>query len=132
MRSAAPIIVLSLIFAFAASGCASPLSAHFFPRLRPLFAGLDETKIRQEAKPSLAQAKADFQLARRGQEPRYARLVGNVPNSQSKVYQGRGYRLTKVRDHAFYGHADGAGIVIEPSITGGKPYRYDEVDEIAD
>lgn len=132
MRISSLLLVVSSLALAVFAGCAGPQTAHFFPRMRPLFSGLDETGMNAEAQAALAEAKADFQLAKRGQEPRHASYVDTLPHTQSKVYQGRGYRLTKVRDHAFYAHSDGAEIVIEPRITGGKPYRYDEVDEVVD
>jgi len=108
------------------TGCANP---HFFPRLRPLFPGFAEEGLSSSARSALAEAKIDFQLARQGNAPRYAKYVGEESTSRSKIYQGRGYRLTRVMrtDPT----AEGPDIVLQSSITGGKPWHYDEVDEVS-
>jgi hypothetical protein len=113
----------------ALSGCAD---ASFFPRERPLFPGLDEAHVPAKSKPSLAKAQTDFQLARRGKDPRYARYVGTDKKGTSKLYQGEGYRLALVhRDEVSWTDA-GPDIVLEPSLTGGPAYHYDEVDRMQD
>jgi hypothetical protein len=111
------------------TGCANP---HFFPQMRPLFAGLNEEHLSPGAQRSLAEAKADFMLAKHGKTPQYAALAQSVPNSRSKIYVGKGYRLTVVREDNIHPHRSGPAIVVSPSITGGKAYRYDEVDEVAE
>lgn len=78
----------------------------------------------------LAQAKVDFQLARTGKTPQYAKFSKTIRFTRSKVYEGQGYRLTVVSEDSQYPHKKGPDIVLSPSITGGKPYHYDEVDEV--
>jgi hypothetical protein len=127
--------VTSLVCSFAIltlAGCACPQYSNFFPRLRPLFPGFDETKVRPDAKPALDEAKVDFQLARQGKAPRYARYEGTRPHNESKIYQGQGYRITVVNNWAFHSHSEGVEIVMDASITGGKPFSYDEVDRVVD
>jgi len=116
-------------FLLSSTSCANP---HFFPRLRPLFPGLAETDLSAPARNSLAQAKADFLLLKQGKPPQYARFVSTIPNTRSRVYEGQGYRLTRVREDNIYPHKFGPEIVVSPSITGGKAYHYDEVDEVAE
>src|SRR5690242_11813577 len=89
-------LILAAIF-LGLPGCAGTRNPHFFPRLHPLFAGLDESKIRGNARAMLARAKEDFQLARHGKEPRYAKYVSTIPYTHSRVYEGKGYRLTMVK-----------------------------------
>ena len=102
------------------------------PRERPLFAGLDETAMSAAARQALGQAKEDFQKARHDDAPVHARFDSVVPHSHSRVYLGDGYKLTLVHSDFGYGHADGPEIVIEPRITGGRPYHYDEIDRPTD
>jgi hypothetical protein len=105
-------------------GCANP---HFLPKLRPLFPGLDDTQVPARSRAALEQAKIDFQLARKGEPPQYARYVGTIPYTESKIYRGNGYTLTLVNG----GLRDRLGpqILVESAITGGKPFSYDEVIE---
>lgn len=119
----------TLVASFILSSCANP---HFFPRLRPLFPGLAETGLSAPARNSLARAKADFLLLKQGQPPQHAKFVSTIPYTRSRVYSGQGYRLTMVRQDNIYPHKVGAEIVVSPSITGGKAYHYDEVDEVAE
>jgi len=124
-----PLVSLVLLLAFLIlPGCAITENPHFFPRLRPLFAGLDETKIRPGAKAALAEAKADFQLARHGKAPQYAKYVSTIPYTHSRIYQGKGYRLTLVHKDLVGCCFVGPSIVLDASITGGKPFAYDEVE----
>lgn len=118
-----PLATLALL-----SGCAS---VHFFPRTRPLFVGFDEQHLSDAGRAALERGKADFQRARGGNEPLYARYVRTLPDSRSKVYQGDGYELTLVDDGTLW-HKSGPQIVLDVTLTGGKPYRYDEVDEDPD
>jgi hypothetical protein len=120
-------IVLSIL-----SGCAGPQKAHFFPSWQPLFAGLDESGIRPGARQALTEAKADFELARQNKEPRFAQYVSTIPNTHSRIYQGKGYRLTMVNKDVVFSRSHGPEIVLDASITGGKPFTYDEVNEISD
>ena len=94
----------------------------------PLFAGLDEAKVPQSAKTALAQAKADFQLARHGKAPRYAHYVSGVPYTRSKVYEGNHYRLTLVDKELVRPQEHGPAIELDGKITGGAPFQYDEID----
>jgi hypothetical protein len=107
-------------------GCANP---HFFPRFKPLFPGFLEDSLSMSARKALAKAKTDFELARHCHEPRYAKYVGMESTSQSRIYQGDGYRLTMV-DRTDPTET-GPSIVLGPCITGGKPWLYDEVDEVS-
>ena len=79
----------------------------------------------------LAQAKVDFQLARHGRTPQYAKYAHMNRSSHSKVYEGQGYRLTIVHQDSIYPHEEGPDILLYPRITGGEPYHYDEVDSIS-
>ena len=121
------IVCLYIIAGLTATGCANP---HFFPRLRPLFIDLDETKVPASAQNVLLQAKSDFQRARHDEIPRYAVYSGASSNPRGKVYQGHGYRVTMVHEETPNGWFAGPEIVLEPGITGGLPYRYSEVDLI--
>lgn len=106
------------------SGCAS-----FDPFLsfKPLFAGLDESGMTAAARSAVAEARFDFERARKNHPPHYARLIRHDAKAGFKCYQGRGYRLT------IYGggprHRVGQKIEVEPAITGGRPYSYDESHE---
>jgi hypothetical protein len=112
--------------------CAGQISASFFPRMHPLFAGLDETKVRPGAKTLLAEAKADFQLARHGKAPQYAKYSGTIPYTHSRVFEGRGYRITLVKKDIVDSFYEGPKIVLDASITGGGPFAYDEVEVTGD
>ena len=113
-------------------GCATTKNPHFFPRLHPLFAGLDETKIRPGARAALAEAKVDFQLARHSKAPQYAKYVSTIPYTHSRIYQGKGYCITMVHKDAAGCRSDGPEIVLDASMTNGKPFSYDEIDEVSD
>jgi hypothetical protein len=117
-----------LLFA-TVSGCAS---GHFFPRCQPLFAGLSETAVPAGARGALAEAKEDFQCGRCGEAPRHARYVTTLPYTHSRVYEGRGYRLTLVDKRLVTSAMKGPEIVVDATITGGGVYRYDEIDLIQD
>lgn len=97
--------------------------------MRPLFVGLDDQQVSGTKRSALAQAKVDFQLTRSGKPPLYAKFVGTLPYSMSKVYQGNGYEITMVDDSSFAGRSLGPKIVISPQITGGELFKYDEIDE---
>lgn len=127
MQKSHSILLPSLAGLALLSSCANP---HFFPRSRPLFAGFNDQQVPGTMRSALDQAKLDFQLARRGKPPLYAKFVGTLPYSMSKVYQGNGYEITMVDDSSFAGHALGPEIVIRPEITGGELFKYDEIDEI--
>lgn len=129
MRTVSLLLFSLVTLLLVSEGCANP---HFFPRMRPLFAGLDESKVPRRSQVALAQAKADFQLARAHAQPRYAKFVGLAPSSQTRLYQGNGYRIALVQKEAFFAHSHGPQIVIEGAITGGMAYHYDEVDEVVD
>lgn len=105
-------------------------SNHFFPRLKPLFVGLDESRVPASAKIALAQAKVDFQLARNGDVPRYAHAAGIIPYTHSQVFQGRGYQVTLVNKDLVHLLLKGPEIVLDASITRDAPYRYDEIDRV--
>ncbi|MEO6740466.1 MAG: hypothetical protein ABIP20_09455 [Chthoniobacteraceae bacterium] len=124
--------VLGIALLLCVPACATTKNPHFFPRLHPLFAGLDESKMRPAAKAALAEAKVDFLRVRHGQKPQYAHYAGSVPYTGSKIYEGRGYRLTMVHEETINAHSDGPSIVVDRSITGGESYSYDEIDTITD
>jgi hypothetical protein len=111
------------------SSCANP---HFFPRLHPLFPGLEEANLSPHAQNCLAQAKSDFLLLKHGEAPRHATLARTVPHSRSKVYEGPGYRLTMVREENSCAPRMGPEIMVASTITGGPAYHYDEIDDIND
>lgn len=119
------LLAVSLVF----TSCANP---HFFPRTKPLFPGLDEQKMSESQKASLAKAKTDFMLIKQGKAPAYAKLDQHSPHSQSRVYQGNGYVLTAVNHSCTTTTYVGPDITIGSSITGGKAYRYDEIDSLND
>lgn len=106
------------------TACSNP---HFFPHSRPLFSGLDEARVPAESQHILAQAKADFRQARRNRAPAHASLVSRkpTPTGQISVYQGNGYQI-EVAENSPAGR-EGPRIVIEPRVTGGRVYEYDEV-----
>jgi hypothetical protein len=118
---------LFVLVALGLTACANP---HFFPRARPLFVDFDDTKVPQSAHHALLEAKSDFQRARHYETPRFATYSGCSCQPRGKVYQGRGYRVTMVHEENSTLCLDGPEIVLEPSITGGQPYRYSEVDRI--
>ena len=124
-------LILSIVF-LSLPGCAGRQNACFFPRVHPLFAGLDESKVCGCARPMLAKAKEDFQLARHGKEPCHAKYVSTIPYTRSRVYEGKGYRITMVNKDIVPAHYEGPQIVLDAGITGGKPFTYDEVDVTGD
>lgn len=130
MRSLPIVSLFFSIVLLCLPGCAGTQNAHFFPRMHPLFAGLDESKVCGCAKPMLAKAKADFQIARHGKEPRYAKYVSTIPYTHSRVYEAKGYRLTMVKKDIVCCHYEGPQIVLDACITGGKPFAYDEVNVV--
>jgi len=105
---------------------------HFFPRVKPLFAGLDESRVPASARTALAQAKVDFQLARHGEIPRYARPAGIIPCTHSQVFEGNGYQVTLVNKDLVHVLFKGPEIVLNTSITCGAPYHYDEIDRLGE
>lgn len=111
------------------SGCTTD---HFFPRLKPLFAGFDESKIPASARKNLAEAKEDFQCCRHGALPRHARYAGTIAYTHSKVFEGRGYRVTVYDKDLVRPQEHGPGIVLGPSITGAEPFEYEEVNRTWD
>jgi len=130
IRTKFPAFVFIALFALPA--CAGPISASFFPRLHPLFAGFDETKVPPSGKTSLAQAKADFQLARHGKAPLYATYAETIPYTHSRVFKGKGYCITLVKKDLVDSFYEGPKIVLDASITGGQPCGYDEVEITGD
>ena len=124
-----PLLVCSLFGLTTLPSCANE---HFFPRLRPLFAGLDESRVPATARTALAQAKVDFQLARHGQTPRYAHSAGTLPFTHSEVFQGNGYVVTLVKKDMVHIQLAGPEIVLDSSITQDKPYHYDEIDRLGE
>jgi hypothetical protein len=125
----APASLIAILSVSLLSSCSNP---HFFPRLRPLFPGLEEANLSCDAQNSLSQAKTDFMLVKHGKTPQHATLISSIPHTRSRLYEGQGYRLTSVRKDNIYPHRTGPEIVISPKITGGKAYHYDEVDEVAE
>lgn len=124
----APLLLVAILFVGSLlPGCANP---HFFPTLRPLFPGLDETRVPSKARAALQQAKVDFQLARKGGPPQYARHISTAPSTHSKTYRGNGYMLTIIDGGSR--HHVGPRIVVESAITGGPPYTYDEIENLRD
>ncbi len=111
------------------SACASE---HFFPRLKPLFAGLEESQVPVSARRSLAEAKVDFQLARQGMNPHYAKAAGTLPCSHSRVFEGNGYQLTLVDKDLAHITLKGPQIVLGSRITQGQSYHYDEIDRLGE
>jgi hypothetical protein len=108
------------------SACAN---SHFFPRLHPLFPGLDESRLSDSSRRALGEAKVDFWRLKHGMEPQYANLARTLPDGHSKVYNGRGYRLTLRSQRSFDPYRIGPEIVIFASLTGGCDYSYDELEE---
>jgi len=113
------------------TGCAGG-SPHFMPRMHPLFAGLDEQKLGGGAKAMLAEARTDFILARRGQNPQFAKYASTIPYTHSRVFEGSGYQLTLVNKNEIARLYVGPKIVLNSKITGGEPFTYDEVDCLGD
>ena len=120
----ASLVCLSLL-----ASCSNP---HFFPRTKPLFAGLDESKVSAPSRAALAHAKEDFRLAQQGKAPRHARLVTGVVCRQQQLYEGDGYLLTVRDDDQVRPQEHGVRIVLEARLTGGRPFRYDDIDRSED
>jgi hypothetical protein len=129
MRNLPFFVLLTIVSLPALSGCAND---HFFPRTRPLFVGLDESHVPSGARAALARAKVDFQLARHNEPPRYAKPSGPTFDSNTRNYQGDGYRIAIVHKEEIHSRSDGPEIFIDSKLTGGKPYHYDEVDEVVE
>jgi hypothetical protein len=110
--------------AWSLTGCSSP---HFFPHSRPLFAGLEEETLSPQARIQVAKAKEDFQKLRHHQPPAHATSEGRAVTALGEVssYRGDGYRIL-VTDKSSAGRG-GPSIVIDPKVTGGAAYEYDEV-----
>ena len=62
----------------------------------------------------------------------HAQFVTTIPYTRSRVFDGKGYRLTMVSNDKAPSHPHGPDIVINGSITGGKPYQYDEINDPPD
>jgi len=116
---------LAALLALALSGCASH---SVLPRTKALFAGLDETHLTPTAATRLAKAKRDFQCVRACGKPCHASDAGGVPHSQSRRFTGDGYEIILVKASSGFNHREGVEIVIDSSITGGKPFHYEEID----
>ncbi len=122
---------LSLAFSLITfSPLASCAGDHWFPRAQPLFPGVNEASVSASARAALSRAKADFSRARRGESPLYAHFTGTAPSSNSRVYEGDGYRITLVNKYMMVYSDIGADIVLDSSITGGQPLHYSEVDRV--
>lgn len=119
------IAIVSCVVVTGSTSCSSP---HVFPRLKPLFVGLDESALNPVAKRKLAKAKTDFQCVRTSGKPFHAQDSGRVPHSKTRKFVGDGYEITMVDSWAGFVHSHGPKICIQPSITGGKAYHYDEVE----
>lgn len=131
LRSCTPMlhsrVVLPLV-TLLALGLSSCASHSVMPRTKALFAGLDESRLSSIALGKLAKAKRDFECVRACGKPCHASDVGLVSHSQSRRFAGDGYEITLVNTWSGFIHRQGPEIVIDPSITGGKPFRYDEID----
>ena len=112
------------LFFILTSGCAS---IDPFVSFKPLFSGLDESGMTAAARSALAEARFDFECARKDHPPHYARLISHDPKAGFKCYRGRGYTLTTYADGPR--HRVGQKIEVEPAITGSSTYRYDESHE---
>lgn len=123
------IATVSCLTALGSTSCSSP---HLFPRTRPLFVGLDESGMSPVAKHQLAKAKADFQSVRASEKPCHARDAGRLPHTKSERFLGEGYEITMVDSWAGFVHSRGPKICIQPCVTGGKAYHYDEIDVCGD
>ena len=126
IRVKTPLTALAVLLA--ATAASSQANPHFFPRLRPLFVGLDESRVPARAKNALQEAKVDFQRARLAEPPRFAVYSGESSDPKGKVYQGQGYQITEVHEEAVNIWYDGPKITLESSVTGGKAYQYSEVN----
>jgi hypothetical protein len=118
-------LLLAALLALTCSGCASH---SVLPRTKALFAGLDESHLSATAISKLAKAKKDFQCVRACDKPCHASDAGRVPHSQSRRFTGDGYEIILVKASSGFNHREGVEIVIDSSITGGKPFHYEEID----
>lgn len=109
----------------AGTSCSSP---HVLPCLKPVFVGLDESKVPETARHQLAKAKQDFRCVRACGTACHAHDGGPIPHTKTRKFVGDGYEITMVDSWAGFVHRRGPQIVIQPCITGGKPYRYDEIE----
>ena len=123
------LLLLSLTVCGFLPGCANP---RFLPTTRPLFVGFEEQHLSGDKLVALERAKVDFQRARGGKAPVYARHLRTLPYSRSEVSKGDGYEITLVDEPALHGHDFGPRIILGPELTGGRPYSYDEVTNIWD
>ena len=116
---------LACLLLMLATGCASH---SVLPRTKALFAGLDATRLSPAAAIKLAKAKKDFQCVRACGKPCHASDAGRVPHSQSRRFTGDGYEIILVKASSGFNHREGVEIIIDSSITGGKPFHYEEID----
>lgn len=123
---------LSLLVWLLALICTNCAPHAVLPRTKALFAGLDESRLPAAAVAKLAKAKRDFACVRACGKPCHASDAGRVPHSQSRRFTGDGYEITLVKASSGFNHREGVEIVISPSITGGKQFRYEEIDVIDD
>lgn len=107
------------------TSCSSP---HVLPCLKPVFVGLDESKVPPTARNQLEKAKHDFRCVRACGQACHAHDSGRIPHTKSRKFVGDGYEITLVDSWAGFVHRRGPQIVIQPCITGGKVYRYDEIE----
>ncbi|HEY3898837.1 MAG TPA: hypothetical protein VGM54_09510 [Chthoniobacter sp.] len=126
IRVKTPLILLTVLLA--ATAASSQANPHFFPRLRSLFVGLDESRVPAGAKNALQEAKIDFQRARLAEPPHFAAYMGETSDPRGKVYQGQGYQITEVHEEAVNIWYDGPKTTLDKSVTGGRPYQYSEVN----
>ncbi len=117
-------------FFLVATTLTSCADEHFFPKMHPLFPGLDEAHVTAHSRQALAQAKVDFVRVRHGQAPQYAHFVGQ--DSKGKRYEGNGYQLTSVRNDVVVYSDVSPDIVIASSITGTRPFHYSEIERLQD
>ncbi len=119
------VLLLATLFTLTCSSCASH---SVLPRTKALFAGLDESHLSAAAVSKLSRAKQDFQCVRACGKPCHASDAGRVPHSQSQRFSGDGYQITLVKASSGFNHREGVEIVIDSSITGGRPFHYEEID----
>lgn len=124
-----PVLLLASLLVLTLTSCASH---SVLPRTKALFAGLDESRLSPAAATKLAKAKRDFECVRACGKPCHASDAGRVPHSQSRRFTGDGYEITLVKASSGFNHREGVEIVISPSVTGAKPFRYEEIDVIDD
>lgn len=117
--------LLTCAFAVVGAGCSSH---DLLPHTKPLFAGIDMSRVPAGSPNRLAKAKTDFQCARAGGVPCHARDAGRIPHSQSRRFEGDGYEITLVDSWSGFIHRKGPKITLDSSLTGGKPYSYEEIE----